>query len=310
MKITIIIPVYNEEGIIEELYQRTTHAINKLTDAWEIICINDGSHDLTLSKLIRIHQTDKRWKIVSLSKNFGHQHAIWAGLDYATGDYVGIMDGDLQDNPEAFQQFFNEIESGYDVVYAIREKRKEGLFRTTAYWLFYRILRYFFQVNLPLDSGDFCLMKKQVVQEMLKMPEQGLFIRGLRNWIGFNQKGIYCERARRLNGYSKYSFRKLLKLASNGLFSFSDFPIRLMGTLGVIAITISILYSVYILSKRLLWGDVPQGFTTLIIVMLFFGGVQLLSIRILGEYIHRIYNESRKRPLYVIQSKYGLDYPN
>lgn len=305
MMISIVIPVLNEEELIQELYDQTSAALNTITSDWEVICVNDGSNDNTLSKLIKVHEKDPRWKIISLSKNFGHQPAIWAGLNYAQGDYVGIMDGDLQDDPVHFSKFIKELSPTVDIVYAVRTKRKENFIKRIAYGSFYRLMKNVFGVKVPLDSGDFCLMKKKVTDEMLTMPEHSLFIRGIRSWVGFNQKGITCERNERFNGQPKYSTRKLMKLAYDGMFSFSDFPIKFLGRLGLVIILASMAYAGYIITKRLMWGQVPEGFTTLIIVILFFGGVQLVTVRILGEYLLRIYNESRKRPLYIISNKYG-----
>lgn len=305
MMISIVIPVLNEEGLIEELYNQTAAALNTITSDWEVICVNDGSNDSTLSRLVSIHEKDQRWKIISLSKNFGHQPAIWAGLNYAQGDYIGIMDGDLQDDPAHFSKFIKELSPSVDIVYAVRTKRKENFFKRTAYRSFYRLMKNVLGVKVPLDSGDFCLMKKKVVHEMLTMPEHSLFIRGIRSWVGFNQLGIPCERNERFNGKPKYSTRKLMKLAYDGMFSFSDVPIKFLGRLGLVIILASMAYAGYIITKRLMWGQVPEGFTTLIIVILFFGGVQLVTVRILGEYLLRIYNESRKRPLYIISNKYG-----
>lgn len=305
MMISIVIPVLNEEELIQELYDQTSAALNTITSDWEVICVNDGSNDNTLSKLIKVHEKDPRWKIISLSKNFGHQPAIWAGLNYAQGDYVGIMDGDLQDDPVHFSKFIKELSPTVDIVYAVRTKRKENFIKRIAYGSFYRLMKNVFGVKVPLDSGDFCLMKKKVTDEMLTMPEHSLFIRGIRSWVGFNQMGITCERNERFNGQPKYSTRKLMKLAYDGMFSFSDFPIKFLGRLGLVIILASMAYAGYIITKRLMWGQVPEGFTTLIIVILFFGGVQLVTVRILGEYLLRIYNESRKRPLYIISNKYG-----
>lgn len=305
MKISIVIPVLNEEELVDELYNQASAALNAITGDWEVICVNDGSNDNTLSNLVRIHEKDPRWKIISLSKNFGHQPAIWAGLNFAQGDYIGIMDGDLQDNPAHFSRFIEALSPTVDIVYAVRTKRKENIFKRIAYRSFYRLMKNVFGVKVPLDSGDFCLMKKKVVTEMLSMPEHSLFIRGIRSWIGFNQVGIPCERNERFSGQPKYSTRKLMKLAYDGMFSFSDFPIKFLGRLGLVIILASIAYATYIITKRLVWGQVPAGFTTLIIVILFFGGVQLVTVRILGEYLLRIYNESRKRPLYIISNKYG-----
>jgi dolichol-phosphate mannosyltransferase len=305
MLLSIVIPVYDEELMIDELYTRTTSALNKITDDWEIICINDGSKDATLGKLIHYNQLEPRWKIIDLSKNFGHQKAIWAGLNFASGNYIGVMDGDLQDPPEAFEKFLSELKTDFDVVYAVRINRKESYLKKSAYWTFYRFIKNVLGVDLPIDSGDFCLMRKQVVQHIISMPEQSLFIRGIRNWVGFRQKGIEYERDNRYAGKPKYSLRNLLKLAFNGIFSFSDFPIKFLGRLGLYIIIASVLYTIWIVTKKLVWGDVPQGFTTIILVILFFGGVQLITIRLLGEYVHRIYDEARKRPLFIVRNKYG-----
>jgi len=305
MLLSIVIPVYDEELIIDELYNRTTAALNQITNDWEVICVNDGSKDATLGKLLRYNQQEPRWKVIDLSKNFGHQKAIWAGLNFASGDYVGIMDGDLQDPPEAFQKFFEELKNDFDVVYAVRTKRKENYLKKSAYWAFYRFIKNILGIDIPIDTGDFCLMRRIVVQHMINMPEQSLFIRGIRNWVGFRQKGIEYERDGRFAGKPKYSLRNLTKLAYNGIFSFSDFPIQFLGRIGLYIIIASILYTIWIVTKKLMWGDVPQGFTTTILVIMFFGGVQLITIRILGEYVHRIYDETRKRPLFIVRNKYG-----
>jgi polyisoprenyl-phosphate glycosyltransferase len=306
MLLSIVIPVYDEELIIDELFNRTTTALNKIINDWEVICVNDGSKDTTLRKLLQYNQQEPRWKIIDLSKNFGHQKAIWAGLNFASGDYIGIMDGDLQDPPEAFENFLKELTKDVDVVYAIRKNRKENYLKKSAYWTFYRFIKNVLGIDIPIDSGDFCLMRKIVVQQMIGMPEQSLFVRGIRNWVGFRQKGIEYERDGRFAGKPKYSLRSLIKLAVNGIFSFSDFPIKFLGRLGLYIIVASILYTVWIVTKKLLWGDVPEGFTTTILVILFFGGVQLITIRILGEYVHRIYDETRKRPLFIVRNKYGI----
>ncbi|MBC7873355.1 MAG: glycosyltransferase family 2 protein, partial [Ferruginibacter sp.] len=264
--ISIVIPVLNEEELVEELYNQTSTALNAITGDWEVICVNDGSNDNTLSKLLKIHEKDRRWKIISLSKNFGHQPAIWAGLNHAQGDHIGVMDGDLQDDPAHFAKFLAHLTGDIDIVYAVRTNRKENFFKRTAYRSFYRLLKNVFGVKVPLDSGDFCLMKKKVVNEMLAMPEHSLFVRGIRSWVGFNQVGVPCERNERFSGIPKYSTRKLMKLAYDGMFSFSDFPIKFLGRLGLIIILASIAYAGYIITKRLVWGEVPAGFTTLIIV--------------------------------------------
>ncbi len=303
--ISIVIPIYNEDLIIDKLYERCISALESIGEAFEIICVNDGSSDASLTKLLLYNAGDSRFKVLDLSRNFGHQSAILSGLSHAQGDFVGIMDGDLQDPPEVFAAFYKKLkDEALDVVYAVRKKRKESSLKRFSYWLYYRLLKFMSAEDIPLDSGDFCLMSARVKDHIISHPEQSLFIRGIRHWVGFKQAGMEYERDSRLAGETKYSFRKLLQLAYNGVFSFSNFPIKFLGSIGAVTIGLTIVYAIYLISKRLIWGEVPQGFTTLILAIFFFGGVQLVSIRILGEYITRIYDESRKRPLFVVNRFY------
>lgn len=302
--ITIVIPVYNEELIIDQLYERTIKALDAIGEPFEIVCVDDGSSDQTMEKLVAYHQQDSRFKAISLSRNFGHQPAVLAGLTHACGDYIGVMDGDLQDPPEVFKDFFEKLKEGYDVVYAVRKKRKENLLKRSAYWLYYRILQNMSKMKLPLDSGDFSLFTRRVLDEMLKMPEHSLFLRGIRYWVGYRQTGMEYERDARSAGEPKYSFVQLLRLAYNGIFSFSDVPIKLLGRIGFLAILVSIIYALYVIFMKVMYGNVPQGFTSLILAIIFFGGIQLVGLRILGEYLHRIYDETRKRPLFIVKKSY------
>ncbi len=303
--ISIVIPVYNEELINDQLYSRTITALEKIKGSFEVICVNDGSSDKSLEKMIEFHEIDPRFKVLDLSRNFGHQSPNLAGLSEAKGDYIGIIDGDLQDPPEVLGAFLDKLKTeSLDVVYAVRKKRKESMVKRLAYWTYYRLLNMVSAESIPLDSGDFCVMTKRVKDHIVQHPEQSLFIRGIRHWVGFRQAGMEYERDSRVAGETKYSLGKLMKLAYNGIFSFSDFPIKLMGRIGVVTTVFIVVYSIYLLSKRLFWGEVPQGYTTLILAIFFFGGVQLISIRILGEYITRIYDESRKRPLFIVKDKY------
>lgn len=301
---SLIIPVYNEEQIVEQLYTRCTTALGKITDQYEIICVDDGSDDNTLAYLLKFHRNDKKIKVVSLSRNFGHQSAILAGFSFAKGEIVGVIDGDLQDPPEFLSELLNKLEEGFDVVYAIRKKRKENIFKRTIYLSYYRILRGMSNIEIPLDSGDFSVMRHFVVDYILRMPEQSLFLRGIRSWVGFRQTGIEYEREKRQHGLSKYTFRKLFRLAYNGIFSFSHFPVKILSRAGFLIILFSILYIIFNLIKKYVFGDVPQGFTTIIIFLVLFNGIQLLALGIIGEYVLRIYEESRKRPLYIIRDKY------
>jgi dolichol-phosphate mannosyltransferase len=302
--ISLVIPVFNEEAVVEELYQRSTAALASLQLPYEIICVDDGSSDNTYAKLLECRKQNEHFKVLSLSRNFGHQAAILAGLTEAKGDYVGIMDGDLQDPPELFPDFFKKIQEGYDVVYAVRKKRKESPFKRFAYWVYYRLLHSMSKTKLPLDSGDFSLMRRNVLDHLLSMPEHSLFLRGIRFWVGFKQTGIEYERDARVAGEPKYTLRSLLKLAYSGIFSFSDLPIKVLGRIGTLSIVTCSIYTLYLIARKIVYGDVPEGFTTLIIAIFFFGGVQLVGLRILGEYIHRIYEESRNRPLFIVKEKH------
>lgn len=299
--ISIVVPVFNEEKGLQELFSRTALALERISPNFEVVCVDDGSRDGSLALLIAQHQKDPRFKAIALSRNFGHQRAVLAGLTYSRGAFIGVMDADLQDPPELFKDFHDKMEEGFDVVYAVRKNRKENRLKRSAYWMFYRLITNIADIRLPVDSGDFCLMKRQVLNEILRIPEQSLFLRGLRFWVGFRQAGFEYERAERFAGTTKYSLKRLLQLAYNGIFSFSDFPIRFLGRLGYSTIVISLMYTAFILSKKLIWGEIIEGFTTLILAIFFFGGVQLVSIRILGEYISRIYDQSRARPLFIVQ---------
>lgn len=303
-KVSLVIPVYNEEVLIDQLFERTTNALNRLSPDYEIICVDDGSRDSTLEKLKYYHAQEKRFKVLSLSRNFGHQAAIFAGLTYAKGEFVAVMDGDLQDPPELLGDFLTKAEEGYDVVYAVRKKRKESFPRKMVYWAYYRIFKRMSNIYIPLDSGDFALMRNTVVRHLVTMREQSLYIRGIRSWLGFRQIGLEYERDRRQGGEPKYTLKKLLQLAFNGIFSFSEYPVRLISRLGLAVVVISLVYIVITLVKKYVYGDVPQGFTTLIIFISLFSGVQLVALGLIGEYMVRIYDETRRRPLFIIREEY------
>ena len=302
--ISIVIPVYNEEVVVEELFQRTIASLSSFANDFEVICVDDGSTDGTLEKLIRCHEGDKRFKVVCLSRNFGHQPAILAGLNYASGDHIGVMDGDLQDPPELFETFFEKIQEGYDVVYGVRKKRKESLALRIAYWLYYRLLALLSESRIPLDTGDFSLFTRGVRDDMLRMSEHGVFVRGIRSWVGHRQIAIEYERAARERGETKYGLRELKDLALNGMFGFSNVPIKLLGRLGAFIIFLCTVYAGYTIFEKLHLGTTPDGFTSLIIAIVFLTGVQLVSLRVLGEYIVRIYEASKNRPHYFVRKSF------
>ncbi len=306
--ISIVVPIYNEEENLQNLYTRLTNAAPSWKEDYEIVLIDDGSRDKSLTMMRVMAAKDSHVKVVKLSRNFGHQPAISAGIKVAKGDAIIIMDGDLQDPPEELYRFLDKWREGYDVVYAVRTKRKEGFFKKLAYTTFYRILAWISDIEIPLDSGDFCVMDRKVVNVLVEeMPEQIRFVRGMRAYAGFRQVGVTYERAERAAGEVKYTLSKLMKLALDGLFGFSSFPLRLATYMGFfISIPSFLIGGMFIIARIFDWKilgvspkDVP-GSTTLTVGMYFLSGVILIILGILGEYIGRIYIEVKRRPFFVI----------
>lgn len=270
----------------------------------EVVLVNDGSRDKTPVLMQQLALLDSRYHCVFLARNYGHQIALTAGLTQARGtEGVMVIDGDLQDPPELLTEFYEKYKEGYDVVYAVRQKRKENIFKKVAYSAFYRLLKSISYIDIPLDSGDFCFMSRRVVDVMVAMPEESRYIRGMRSWIGFEQIGVTYERSERAAGESKYSFRKLLQLAYNGIFNFSEFPIKLIKRVGYIAVGVSMVYLIYSLYRKLVFNDVPQGFTATIFIIVFFSGIQLFFMGIMGEYLLRIFFQVKGRPLFIIKEE-------
>jgi dolichol-phosphate mannosyltransferase len=300
--ISVVIPIFNEEPIVNTLLHRVVTSLEALSQPFEIICVDDGSKDESLARLKAAREKDRRVKIISLSRNFGHQQAFLAGISHAKGDYIVMMDGDLQDPPELIGKFLQaSSEGGYDVVYGIRKKRKEGFFKRLAYWFFYRIFRASVSFDIPLDTGDFSMITRKALNEILSSHEQSLFLRGTRSWVGFRQTGIEYERDKRYAGEVKYTFRKLAKLAYNGIFSFSDLPVKFIFFSGVVLLVLSFVYLLYLVVSYFFLSGVPQGFSTLVTVIIVFSSVQLISLGVIGEYLLRIYDESRRRPLFIVK---------
>jgi dolichol-phosphate mannosyltransferase len=301
-KYSLIIPVYNEEKTIPELYKRVSTVMDQLDGTTELILINDGSRDRTLQLLRELHQQDPRVVYLGLARNFGHQIAVTAGLNFAQGEAVIILDADLQDPPELIPEMLNLWKQGYHVVYGQRTKRhRESWFKRLTAYTFYRLLKQLADVDIPTDTGDFCLMDSQVVKILNEMPERNRYIRGMRSWIGFNQTAIKFERDPRFAGEVKYTFTKSLGLAINGLVSFSRVPLRLSTYLGLFSALVAIAMAVLVLYWRIVSPTATlTGFATIMIAVFFLGAVQLVSIGILGEYIGRIYEEVKGRPLYTI----------
>ncbi len=312
-KVSVVIPMFNEEEVLFELFKRLSKSAEKWKYSWEVICVDDGSRDLTFQIVKEKNKQDKRWKILSLSRNFGHQAALTCGLHHATGDAVIVLDADLQDPPEELHKLLKQWEKGYDVVFAIRTKRKESLFKKISYFAFYRILERLANISIPLDSGDFCLMDKKVVAVLNKMPERNRFIRGLRAWSGFKQTGIVYERHARFAGESKYPLSKLIKLAMDGILSFSSVPLTLASYLGLWISFFAFLGIIFTLLQRVFApffssigiGPVP-GYATTVIIVLFLGGVQLIFLGVLGYYLSRIYDEVKGRPQWIVKHSIGI----
>jgi len=313
MKISIVIPCFNEQEVLPSLFRRLTAAAGAWGCDWETVCVDDGSRDQTWPLLVAQQQRDPHWRAISFARNFGHQVAVSAGLYHAEGDAVIVMDADLQDPPEEFGRFIEKWKSGFEVVYAIREKRKEGQLKRICYWAFYRLLARIVSFDIPPDSGDFCIMDRKVVEVLKAMPERNRFVRGLRAWSGFKQTGLSYERQARAAGEAKYNFRKLLKLALDGMFSFSALPLKLVAQAGFAISALSLIGILFTLAQKVFRGFFEahgfppvQGFTTIVISVLFLGGIQLVSLGIIGEYIGRIYDEVKRRPAWVIQATAGI----
>ena len=301
VKLSVGIPIFNEQEVIPELLSRLRAVLDRLPgDPHEIIFVDDGSTDNSRRLLEDAARGDSRVKVVVLSRNFGHQAAMGAALDHATGDAVVLMDGDLQDQPEIIPEFVRHHLDGADVVFARRKTRQEGWLKQTSYRAFYRFIAALSDTKLPLDSGDFALLGAPVVMALRNLPEHQRYLRGLRAWVGFTQVGIDVDRSARFAGKPKYTTWKLIKLALDGVCSFSIVPLRAAAVTGLLAIAASAAFAAYAIYVRLVVGEVPAGFTASLLIMTFLSGVQLLFLGIIGEYVGRVYGEAKGRPPYVV----------
>jgi polyisoprenyl-phosphate glycosyltransferase len=303
--ISVAIPLYNEESVLPELLCRTRAVLDATPGGpHQIVLVDDGSSDRTCELLEEVAEKDSRVVVIALSRNFGHQIALGAALDHVSGDVTVLMDGDLQDPPEAIPRLLDAYRKGYDVVYVQRMNRKEAWWLRACYYVFYRLLALLSSIRLPLDAGDFGLMSSRVIHEIRRMPEHHRYLRGMRTWVGFRQTGVPVERAVRRAGHTKYSVLRLLKLASDGIFAFSIVPLRAAALLGATAIGLSLLYAIYAVYVKF-WLHAPQGFTALILAITFLSGVNLFFLGIIGEYVGRVYEEAKGRPHYVVRKVIG-----
>ena len=308
-KISVVIPVYNEEQVINECIKRITQVLEKLDEYEnEIIIIDDGSRDNTLSLLEEMAENNSEIKILSFSRNFGHQAAVTAGLKHVTGDAILIIDADLQDPPELLPQMIELWEAGNDVIYGKRKARKgESHFKLMTAKMFYNTLNLLSDVEIPKDTGDFRLVDRTVVDIINELPEHNKFLRGLFSWTGYKQIPFEYERQERVAGKTKYPLRKMLKLATDGIISFSTKPLKILGMLGIFSVLVSLILMIYaLISYFFKLNDLSPGWTSIMIAITFFAGIQLVSIWVLSEYIARIYDETRKRPEYIIRKKINI----
>ncbi len=307
-EISIVAPVYNEEAILRELYRRTRTTMESLGVSWELILVNDGSYDRSLEIMQELHSQDPRVCVIDFSRNFGHQIAITAGTDYARGDAVVIIDADLQDPPSLIADMVAKWREGYEVVYAVRKQRKgETWFKLFTARLFYRLINRITGFEVPVDTGDFRLMDRKVVDALRAMREHHRFMRGLSVWVGFRQTGVEYVREERYAGETKYPFRKMLRFALDGITAFSHVPLQLATYLGFIIAGISVLGIIATIILRMSGSQAFYGQASTLVTVLFLGGIQLISLGIIGEYLGRIYNEVKQRPLYVVRDTLGFE---
>jgi dolichol-phosphate mannosyltransferase len=308
MLLSVVIPCYNEEAVIAETHRRLTTVLSGLdVDAFEVVYVDDGSRDRTAETLRALHEADPHVRVLRLSRNFGHQTAVSAGIEHAAGDAVVLIDADLQDPPEVVAEMLARWREGYDVAYGLRSDRAgETAFKRGTAKAFYRLLNRLSETPIPLDVGDFRLMDRKVVDALMAMPERARFVRGMVSWVGFRQVAVPYARAERFAGETKYPLFKMLRLAVDGVTSFSLVPLRMASWVGVGASAVALLGIVYALLTRLLTNQWVPGWAALFVAVLFVGGVQLLALGIIGEYVGRIYAESKRRPLYLLQERLGF----
>jgi glycosyltransferase involved in cell wall biosynthesis len=307
MTLSIVIPIYNEEKTLRELHSRLTAVLNQLEVQSEVILVDDGSKDASFDLMKDIHTHDARFKALQLSRNFGHQIAISAGIDSASGDVVILMDGDLQDPPELLPRMIDLWKDGHEVVYAVKKSRKENPLKRAAFRSFYRLLHGLSSIHIPMDAGNFSLMDRKVIDVMRSMPERHRYISGLRAWAGFKQTGVEFDRPARFAGKPQMSLSRLVQLALDGIFSFSNVPLRVAVYVGLCSALIAFAGGLFVIYEKLFTDKAILGWASTIVSVTFLGGLILMTLGIIGEYVGRIYDEVKQRPLYVIRRLVGFD---
>ncbi len=301
MEISVIVPTLNEEQNLHELYNRLSIVLKRICNYYEIILVDDGSKDNTLFAIEKFASEDPNVKYISFTRNFGHQIALFAGLEKCSGRYIVLIDGDLQDPPEIIEQLYHKLKEGYNIVYAKRSSRKgETFLKKATAKIFYRVLNSITKINIPIDTGDFRIMERKAANELLRMKEQNKFLRGQLAWLGFKESFVEYKREERRNGNTSFSYPKMLHFAIDGITGFSNFPLKFASMSGIIVSFFAFFYIVYVLIAKLAWGQTITGWASMMVSILFLGGIQLLSIGIIGEYISRINDSVRNRQLYII----------
>lgn len=306
-RLSVVIPVLDEEENLPILYRALAEQLREL-GSYEIVFVDDGSQDRSVELILELAERDRSIVLVRFSRNFGHQAALSAGLDHARGDAIVFMDADLQDPPELLAELVRQWDGGGEVVYAYRTKRDAKNWKRVCYFLFYRIFQRLAEMDVPLDSGSFCLIDRQVADAIRSLPERNRFLPGLRSWVGFRQVGVAYERPERLAGEVKYTTRRLIQLALDGLLSFSSFPLRLSSYLGFVTSALGVVYTLFAVVARIFIGELPAGWTSTIAILLTVSGVQLIMMGVLGEYLARTYEEAKGRPLYVVRDVHGAQH--
>lgn len=304
---SVVVPVYNEELVITETYNRLKKVLDSTGEKYELIFVNDGSRDKTVEIVRELCKMDKNIRLLSFSRNFGHQTAITAGMDYAAGQAIVVIDADLQDPPEVILQMIQKWKEGYDVVYGVRQKRKgETLFKKLTAKLFYRFLRSMTNVSIPVDTGDFRLIDRKVCDALKTLPERNRYVRGLVSWVGFKQIGVEFVREERFAGETKYPLKKMIHFATDAVTSFSYKPLKLATYVGLVLSGLSFVYLLFVICEKIFTTFTEPGWASLTAINLFFNGIMLFILGIIGEYIGRIYDECKGRPLYIIGETKGF----
>lgn len=306
--LSVVVPMYNEGDSVGEFYAQVKLALEQTGETWEIICINDGSRDTTLAQLVALHQSDPRVKVINFSRNFGKEIALTAGIDYAIGQAVIPIDADLQDPPELISELIAQWRAGYDVVNATRRTRQgEGWLKRVTARMFYQVLGQMADVKIPHNTGDFRLLSRPVVDALKRLPERTRFMKGLFAWVGFKQTTVFYDRKARYAGKTKWNYWRLWNFAIDGITSFSSIPLKVSSYLGLFIALMAFIYALFLVVRTAIYGIDLPGYASLMVVVLFLGGIQLITLGVIGEYLGRVYAETKGRPLYIVRDYYGVE---